>query len=95
MPTQTINNQEVISKGQTEVLRKASSKTVYTPRVAANFEKFMVSPSKIKQLSDLPKIETGDETASSIEDSEDDGYNLLAEIDDTSTISGNSSGQLS
>ena len=43
----------------------------------------------------MPLIETGDETASSFDDSEDNEYDLLEEIDDKSVISGNSNSQLS
>ena len=52
-------------------------------------------PDKIKKLSSLPLLDTGNETGSSFEDSEDDEYDLLDEIDDVSAISGNSSSQLS
>ena len=55
----------------------------------------MAKPNKIKKLSNLPLIETGYETTSSFEDSEDDEYDLLEEIDDKSAISGNSSSHLS
>ena len=80
---------------QNELLQTASSEIVDSPKVAANSEEQMSKPDKIINLSNLPLIETGSETASSFEDSEDDEYDLLEEIDEKLAISGNSSSNLS
>ena len=51
----------------------------------------MAKPDKITKLSNVLMLETGDETSSSFDASEDDEYDLLEEIDDKSAISDNNS----
>ena len=75
---------------QNKVLQTASSEIVDSP-TAENCEKQKAKPDKITELSNVLMIETGNETSSSFDASEDDEYDLLEEIDDKSAISGNSS----
>ena len=76
---------------QNKVLQTASSEIVDSPTAAENCEKQKAKPDKITELSNVLMIETGNETSSSFDASEDDEYDLLEEIDDKSAISGNSS----